>query len=447
MKALPRHHHSRTFTSERCLRHIVQLNPRVALLFLLVAACGGRVRIEQSAGTADQAGLGGVAGAVGVAGLGGVASSSRGGASGTESLAGATGLIAGAGAAAEGGFVGLGGAPGGSGAGASGSGNLAGSAGAQNCGTPCNPDGDLCHVGVTSCSAGQVACLSSGNVADGTACGADGGMDQVCTSGVCSSCGAPCTPAGTPCQAGVISCNTEPPTCVATGTAKNTTLCGASGICCGGTCTTCLATTNVVEICTTNNTCAVSCNDELTLCGDRCADTTSDNNACGAGCNVCAAGSICFNSQCSTEQGRPTAFSPCNAVNGTIRSGIMVGQRVRLAPSTVTGLGVISTQSGAVAMALYSSNQMGDPLSPFAQTQSTGINPGPNELLTNSPTQVPDGIYWVMAEFRQNTVVCADSSLSNSIDFGPEPYGTFPSSWVAPSTVRGGNYNFYVLVH
>jgi hypothetical protein len=424
------------------------------LLPAILIACGGRVSIEQSAGVAEQGGIAGLGGAPGVVGVGGVISTS---------LAGASGAGGAAGALAQGGRA-SGGASGTSAGGASGNGHLGGSSGAASCdaatgvqcgtdactpGTPCNPDGDLCRAGVTSCSTGQAMCLFMGNAADGTSCGTVGGTAEVCMNGVCGSCGAPCTPTDNPCQTGILSCSTAQPTCVATGTAKDATLCGASGICCGGTCTACVTTTNVVEVCTTNNTCAVSCNDELTLCGDRCVDTTNDSSACGAGCNVCAAGSMCFNSQCSVEYGHATAFSPCSYLNGMIPAGVLVGEPVVLPASTVTGLGVIAvigTEYPSVVMALYS-NVNGVPSSPLVQTASTSITAGPNVLLTNQPKTLLAGTYWVMAEFSAQAYVCADGATNNFVDYGSESYGTLPSNFVPTNTVSGSNYNFYVVAH
>ena len=432
------------------------------LLLAIAIACGGRA-VEQSGSTADRAGgFGGVASGVGSAGFGGVVSPTRGGASGDGNSSGAGNLSAGAGSVARGGLAGLGGVSGNAGGGASGNANAAGSAGASGCGeaagvpcgtnacvpgTPCNPDGDLCHAGVTSCSTGQAMCLFKENAADGTSCSAVSGSAQVCMNGLCGSCGAPCVPAGNPCQTGILSCSTAQPTCVATGNAENTTLCGASGICCGGMCAACPTTTNTTNYCTSSETCQVSCNGGTTLCGGRCVDTSRDSNGCGASCQVCAAGSTCINSECSFEYevfGHPIAFSPCNTVNGSIPSGILVATPVSLSAGMVTGLGLVSTQSGVVTMALYSSNESGSPLSPVVQTASSDITPGPNELLT-PPTPVSNGTYWIAVEFQAETVVCADASASASIDFGSESYGTVPLNWVPTNTVKGGNYNFYVM--
>jgi hypothetical protein len=163
-----------------------------------------------------------------------------------------------------------------------------------------------------------------------------------------------------------------------------------------------------------------------------------------AGAASCGTLSTAFNAGCPVKYGHATAFSPCNVYEGVIQSGILVATPVALSAGTVTALGLISTQSGVVTMALYSSNESGAPLSRLVQTASSDITSGPNELLI-PPTPVSNATYWIAVEIEASIIICAEISSGAPIDFGSEPYGTFPLNWVPTNTVVGGQYNFYVV--
>jgi hypothetical protein len=103
-------------------------------------------------------------------------------------------------------------------------------------GVACGPSGNVCRTGMVDCSTGVAVCMTTGVAPAGTVCG----VGQVCDGfGDCSGgCSGACVPPGDGCQRGVISCATGSPVCNVTGNAADSTPCGASSICCGGTCRT-----------------------------------------------------------------------------------------------------------------------------------------------------------------------------------------------------------------
>jgi hypothetical protein len=313
---------------------------------------------------------------------------------------------------------------------------------------PGNPP-NACQTGTTSCIDGQAMCTATGDAPDGTACGTNG----VCASGACTSCvaNAPCLPGGNACETGVTSCGTGQSTCVSTGALADGTSCGASGICCGGACATCSTTTNATEACTSSHICAVSCDSGLFLCGGTCVDTTSDSSACGASCRVCPAGSTCVASRCSTEYGDFRAFSPCNP-SALIPAGYLVAELVSLPASThVVGLGVIGNPGNVLSvMALYT-DVNGAPSTLVTQTSPSAIVPGPNvlpviDLVTSSGGATTS--YWIVGEFNANVSVCEDTATDNPIYYGMVTFGTIPANFTSVGALTGVDsfdYNFYVV--
>lgn len=148
-------------------------------------------------------------------------------------------------------------------------------------GASCNPNGNLCQRGTTSCATGAQACGALVNVADGTPCG----NGEVCHAGQCAACqtGAPCTPPGNLCDKGAVSCATGIAVCVDTGAPAVT--CTASDAChVAGTCDP------------GSGQCSNPVASPGTLCNDGDACTTGDHctgGVCGGAPVTCTASDPC----------------------------------------------------------------------------------------------------------------------------------------------------------
>jgi hypothetical protein len=112
----------------------------------------------------------------------------------------------------------------------------------------------------------------------------------------------------------------------------------------------------------------------------------------------------------------------------------------------VQGLGLITLQSAVVTMALYGLAPAGE-LAFVTQTASTSISAGSNVIPT-PPTALPGTgtSYFIAVEFEQTTTVCADG-WGGQVQFGTEPYGTFPSTWSATAATTDSQLNLFVVVN
>jgi hypothetical protein len=321
-------------------------------------------------------------------------------------------------------------------------------------GAPCTPAGDVCRTGTTTCAMGVATCAASGDVANGTSCGAG----ETCVGGVCMA--ASCTPGATcnpgnppnPCLVGTVSCNGSQAICDFTGNAADGTACGADQICCGGACASCPTLTNASAACAASS-CVVTCNGGLTLCATRCQDTTNDNSACGPSCAACPSGTTCTASKCVGEYGNFTPFACVSSTNEIINTGFIAGQSIDVVTAvTVTDLGVIGSPSMPAGvhgiLALYTSVG-GDPSTLVAQTASTAIAAANNAIPVTSPVAIPAGSYFVMAEYDAIADVCTDSATSNKFYYASiASYGTVPAT-IAASSVGAlapyPNLNYYLV--
>jgi hypothetical protein len=320
-------------------------------------------------------------------------------------------------------------------------------AGSMTCvtGRLCNPNGNPCQIGSMSCPPGAPTCVAMGFAANGTVCG----TNRVCLNGACAACtaGVPCQPDENVCLAGSVSCTTGQPTCVSTGDSPDGTACDA-GICCGGACAACPPSTNQVLSCL-GATCTLGCTGGQTLCGSRCADTTSDSTACGQWCTPCPAGSLCQNSKCGlVEYGDYTPFQCASGPAATLRSGYLLGESVAIAvPITVTSLGVVgNAHAGGFngIVALYTDYADG-PGGLVANTASTPINQGSNVIPVVSPVQVSAGTYWILAEYSGDPQICVDTATGNKIDYFPVTFGALPNVFPTPNSNAGPDLNYFVV--
>ncbi len=157
-------------------------------------------------------------------------------------------------------------------------------------GAACDP-GIACHAGTTSCTTGSPVCTDAGLLPPGTSCG-DG---QVCDSvGACGACaaGTACTSTtDAACKTAAITCDTGVPVCTDTGNVLDGTACGAGLACSGGACvcaagTACTSTTDAVC-----KIAAINCDTGAPVCTDTAdaVDGTSCTTA-GGGAGTCQAG-------------------------------------------------------------------------------------------------------------------------------------------------------------
>ena len=161
----------------------------------------------------------------------------------------------------------------------------------------CNPGGNVCQAGVTSCATGAATCVSAVNVPNGTPCG----TNQVCNGGTCNDCqsNASCNPGGNTCVTGYVDCTSGAPVCTKNGVAAAGTACGSNQVCDGnGGCGACTAGTTCNpggNVCQTGTT---SCSTGSATCTSvsNVADGTScgSNQVCAGGsCVACTAGVAC----------------------------------------------------------------------------------------------------------------------------------------------------------
>ena len=196
-------------------------------------------------------------------------------------------------------------------------------------GGACSPT-NRCHTGTLVCSGAAPSCTDSGtNVTAGTSCG----TDMVCNgSGACGACvqGMDCVVPGKPCRKGTIACNTGAPVCIESGDVANGTICGANMVCQLGNCAACSAGAACVP--------ANPCHAGITVCSPTIACTDTGNaltngascgtdKVCNAGtCVSCAAGSSCQpTNACKTGAVSCATGSPVCMESGNRASGTMCG--------------------------------------------------------------------------------------------------------------------------
>jgi hypothetical protein len=191
-----------------------------------------------------------------------------------------------------------------------------------------------CHVGKAHCAGAALTCEDTGaNRPVGSPCG----TDKVCdASGACVACaaGASC-PLENPCKAGIISCRTAAPVCMATANVKDGTSCGVKRACLGGVCKSddgeaCTSDTECRESCTCGDPqcstryCGRSCLCRYAPPGGQCAGVLVDGTAPGGSCKK-----ACFQGRCLTEIGqRCTRDSECGSGHCTCWNSSCGGGRL-----------------------------------------------------------------------------------------------------------------------
>ncbi len=315
-------------------------------------------------------------------------------------------------------------------------GTCTGCSAGQACG-----DAGPCEVATIACSTGEPVCALQGNMANGTRCG----TNEVCNGGQCVACtaGLACATSNPCASSGVTSCATGDVLCVSTGNVPDGTSCGANELCCDGVCATCSTMANATDRCL-GTTCDVTCNGGLLLCNGACVDVTSDNAACGSTCRTCPAGTTCVSSECVIYFGDVTPFSPCNGTQFT--AGQLLGQRVAISASfTLTGLGVVAAaDEGTEGILAFYSDVGGSPSALVAQTSATPIAAGSNLINVTSPKVVAAGNYWIVGEYSASTPLCEDSASTNMMVYVAAAYPTVPAQFGTSMTITGPDVNYFV---
>lgn len=213
--------------------------------------------------------------------------------------------------------------------------------------------GNPCLTGAMNCAAGP-ACEETGDVADGTSCGAE----QVCSAGECVACveDAACDP-GVACKSGQQSC-INGPVCEVDGNLEAGTSCGTDKVCdAGGICAACVQDAE----CEPADDCHVGKQDCTN--GPQCVDQetpVADGKACdggGAGYYFCTAGACgpCQNGGSCTpanvcKRGSWACFTApptCNATGDNQPDGTVCGDNQSCISGTcVDNDRVLTVQSG-----------------------------------------------------------------------------------------------------
>jgi hypothetical protein len=98
-------------------------------------------------------------------------------------------------------------------------------------------------------------------------------------------------------------------------------------------------------------------------------------------------------------------------------------------------------------MALYS-DVGGMPSLLEAQSEEGVVGDGINVFAVSPSQAVQPGNYWIMAEYTATTILCVDSSSSNTLVYASEAFGTFPANFsVAPMAAATNtvDYNFFAV--
>lgn len=115
---------------------------------------------------------------------------------------------------------------------------------------------------------------------------------------------------------------------------------------------------------------------------------------------------------------------------------------------TVTSLGVVGqAATGAQGILALYSNSGGAPGTLVAQTASTTINAGANQIPVTSAVPVAAGTYWILAEYNATAAICIDNAKTNLLEYTTvTTYGVLPTTFGAPTMVPNDvDINYYVF--
>ncbi len=271
----------------------------------------------------------------------------------------------------------------------------------------CNPNGNVCQLGVTSCATGQLTCTFGSNVSAGVSCGTNAVCDG---NGNCAACtqNASCHPGGNPCQTGVESC-TNGPQCTNPSNVMTGTTCGTNEVCnSAGQCVACTAGGS----CSTGNPCTVgaySCATGTQVC--QVTGNATYRTSCGTGM-ACDEGTCV----CEDSLGGLAAYFPfdgdakdysggghdASASGGTFVAG-KLGQAYSFTSGTYVAVPAGFSVSGARTICAWvqpnSASGAGLPVVVGGMSGSAdyfGIQPTGE---TNAPCGSPGFMYWNNSQY------------------------------------------------
>lgn len=170
-------------------------------------------------------------------------------------------------------------------------------------GASCVPSGKACHQGTVSCVNGGIICTDTmANASDGTSCG----TNQVCNAGQCVACvaGASCNPGGDVCKTGTTTCASGQSVCMASGNATSGTPCDDGNACTSNDrCSGGMCMPGVQKTCSARDPChqAGTCDPKSGACSNPVQPTghaCDDGNAC-TNNDQCSASGVCSGTQTS----------------------------------------------------------------------------------------------------------------------------------------------------
>ena len=296
---------------------------------------------------------------------------------------------------------------------------------------------------------GSVPSDAAGDAGGGDAGASDAGKDVIVPAD--GGCPSSLTACGNAC----VDTNTDPAHCGGCTTACSAPDGGTPG-CDAGACTfacggglsvcgqACVDETNDPNNC---GGCGVPC-DGGACCTGQCADLATDDSNCGTCGHACDAGATCVTNVCSLSAPYDVGFYTAFTTVGSFTQNYLLGEKITLSKAAkLLDFGLISGTSGQhVVMALYT-DKNGAPDQLVAYTSSTALTSSNQTIAPNTQASLSATSYWIMAVYDQAAGPMRDNSTTNPIDYISFTFGgTLPTTFPAPTTYDGQQFNYYLVV-